>query len=96
MFLAMTLSQLRKKCRLSQARLAQLLTEAGFPATQTLVSQWETGAVTLTAERCVQIERVTAGAIRRIDLRPEIFGDLEAANDDAPPPESNGAGGEGC
>ena len=78
----MNLSDLRRKCRLSQAALAQLLTEAGYPTTQSLVSLWETGGVTLPAERCAQIEIVTKGAIRRLDLRPEIFGDLPAANDD--------------
>lgn len=31
----------------------------------------------------------------RFVLRPEIFGNLAAANDDAPPAEGNGAGGEG-
>lgn len=93
----MNLSSLRKKLQLSQAGLALLLTEGGFPATQALVSQWETGAVTIPAERCAQIEIVTNGRICRAELRPEIFGGLPAAaNDDTPPAESNGAGGEGA
>lgn len=32
----------------------------------------------------------------RFVLRPEVFGNLAAANDDAPPAESDGAGGEGA
>lgn len=91
----MNLSALRKKLRLSQAGLARLLTEGGFPASQALVSQWETGAVTLPAERCAQIEIVTNGGIRRTDLRPEIFGDLRAANDEPCPDEGQSAAGEG-
>lgn len=73
MFGAMTLSDYRKTAGLSQAKLATLLTRAGFPATQALVSQWESGTVVLTAERCVQIEQVTDGAVTRADLRPDLF-----------------------
>lgn len=70
----MNILEYRKKARLSQGRLAQMLTDAGFPATQALVSQWESGAVVLTAERCLQIEAVTDGAVTRGELRPDLFG----------------------
>ena len=63
---------MRKEQSLSQSRLAEMLTAAGFPATQALVSQWETGAVVLSAERAMQIQLVTAGAIRKESLRPDL------------------------
>lgn len=74
----MTLSEYRKTERLSQSRFAEAMTAAGFPTTQALVSQWESGAVELSAERCAQIEQVTAGAVTRIELRPDLFGPLPA------------------
>lgn len=63
----------RKDRGLTQADVATLLTEAGYPATQSLVSQWEKGDVTLTPERVIQIEQVTEGAIQRSDLRPDLW-----------------------
>jgi DNA-binding transcriptional regulator YdaS (Cro superfamily) len=36
-----------------------------------LVSQWRTRARPVPLERCPDIERVTGGAVRRWDLRPE-------------------------
>lgn len=65
----------RKANNLSQAQFAALLTDAGSPATQGLISQWEQGAV-IPAERCVDIERATNGEIRRGDLRPDLWPDL--------------------
>ena len=41
--------------------------------TQGAVSQWIAGAVKISAERAVDIERVTQGAVRREELRPDIF-----------------------
>ena len=38
---------------------------------QPLMSQWRTGARQVPIERCVSIERATAGAVRRWDLRPD-------------------------
>ena len=78
MFSAMTLNEFRKQAGLSQAKLAQQLTAAGYPATQALVSQWECGDVLLSAERCVQIEQLSGGAVSRADLRPDLFGPVEA------------------
>src|SRR3990167_3888832 len=41
--------------------------------TQGLVWQWLKGFTRITPERAVQIERRTAGAITRQELRPDIF-----------------------
>lgn len=73
----MDLLAYRKHARLSQAKFAAAMTRAGHPASQALVSQWESGAVPLTAERCAQIERVTGGLVTREELRPDLFGPLE-------------------
>lgn len=76
------LSDYRKRAGLSQDALAKLLALVGPPATQSLVSQWENGDVVISAERAVQVERATAGAIPRGALRPDLFGDpppVEAA-----------------
>ena len=62
----------RKAKNLSQARFAEFLTANGSPATQGLVSQWEQGA-SIPAERVVEIEKATAGEIRRGDLRPDLW-----------------------
>lgn len=76
MFAAMNLADYRKEKGLSQAKLAEILTSAGFPATQSLVSHWEAGNVVIPPERCAQVEQVTGGEVRREDLRPDIFGPL--------------------
>lgn len=76
MFAPMNLSSFRKERGLSQARFAEMLVAAGFPATQSLVSQWEAGTVVIPPERCAQIEQVTGGAVRREALRPDVFGPL--------------------
>lgn len=36
------------------------------------VNQWVSGMTTLTAERCIQIEKATAGQVRCEDLRPDV------------------------
>lgn len=76
MFAAMKLTAYRKSQGLSQAAFAERMGAAGFDCTQSLVSQWELGAVELTAERCGQIEQVTRGEVTRVDLRPDLFGPL--------------------
>ncbi|HEL4191540.1 TPA: helix-turn-helix domain-containing protein [Stenotrophomonas maltophilia] len=63
----------RKEKGLSQAAFAALLTEMGTPATQGLVSQWEKGTTAVRAERAVQIELATGGALSRYDLLPAVF-----------------------
>ena len=81
MFAAMNLADLRKDLNLSQGQLAAMLVAAGYSATQSLVSQWELGNVTISDERAIQIVRVSDGAISRAVLRPDLFGDAPAAND---------------
>lgn len=81
----MHLAAYRKNHGLSQAKFAEQLTAAGFAATQSLVSQWETGEVQIPPERCVQIEQITAGGVRREDLRPDIFGPLPDLSANAEP-----------
>lgn len=58
---------------LSQAAFAALLTEAGSPATQSLVSQWEKGAVKVPPERWAVIEQATENEVNRADMRPDLF-----------------------
>ena len=86
MFTAMNLATFRRQAEISQAGFARLLTEAGSPASQALISQWESG-VPVPAERCVLIERVTGGAVRRIDLRPDLFAPPAANDDTGPAPD---------
>lgn len=43
-----------------------------------LVSQWVTGRTSVTAERAIEIERATDGAVRKEDLRPDIWGTAPA------------------
>lgn len=40
--------------------------------TQGAVHQWATGMTRPSAERCIQIEKATAGAVRCEDLRPDV------------------------
>lgn len=67
----MDIQSYRKANNLSQIQFAELLVREGHPATQSLVSQWENGLVSISPERATQIEKVTAGAISRTDL---VFG----------------------
>lgn len=70
----MDLPTYRREKGLSQAAFAALLTESGSPATQGLVSQWESGAVKVPAGRCRAIEEITRALVTRFDLRPDLFG----------------------
>jgi DNA-binding transcriptional regulator YdaS (Cro superfamily) len=40
---------------------------------QGLVSQWLSGATSVTAERAVQIEQITGGKVKRQELRPDLY-----------------------
>ncbi|WP_367345715.1 YdaS family helix-turn-helix protein [Stenotrophomonas bentonitica] len=64
----------RKEKGLSQAAFAALLTAMGTPATQGLVSQWEKGTTAIRAERAIQIDLATEGAVSRCELLPAVFG----------------------
>lgn len=70
----MNLTAYRRQKHLSQADLAAALTAVGSPATQGLISLWETGGVKVPAERVAKVEEVTAGKVTRHDLRPDLFG----------------------
>ena len=41
--------------------------------TQGLVWQWIEGVTRITAERAIQIERVTGGQVGKHELRPDVF-----------------------
>jgi len=69
----MDIATYRRSKGLSQAGLARLLTESGSPATQALISKWETGEVSIPPARWRAIELLTVGAVTRQDLRPDIF-----------------------
>jgi DNA-binding transcriptional regulator YdaS (Cro superfamily) len=73
---AMDIPTYRKEKGLSQAAFAALLTETGTPATQGLVSQWEKGTTAIKAERAIQIDLATGGAVSRFDLLPAVFGPM--------------------
>ena len=75
----MDVQSYRKKAAVSQAEFARQLTQSGFPCTQSLVSQWESGATKITAEWCVAFERIFPG-MTRVACRPDLFGPLERAN----------------
>ena len=80
---AMTISEFRKFAGLSQAKFAELMTASGYSTTQALVSQWESGQVELTAERCRQIEEVTGGQVLRVTLRKDLFGPIATSGEAA-------------
>lgn len=42
------------------------------------VGHWFTGIRQIPAEQCVAIERITAGKVKRRDLRPDIFGPVQS------------------
>lgn len=59
----------------TQAALAEAIAKTPGPkgCTQGLVSQWSLGHLRVTAERAVQIEEATDGAITRHELRPDLY-----------------------
>lgn len=79
----MDLATYRKQQGVSQEAFAKLLTDAGSPATQGLVSHWEAGSVLVPPERWRFVEDVTGGAVSRHDLRPDVFGPAPGGQADA-------------
>lgn len=73
----MDIATYRKTNSLTQADLAKLLSDAGYPATQGLISQWEQGEVTVSADRALQLERVTG--LKCEGLRPDLVWIRDAA-----------------
>lgn len=45
---------------------------AALKVSQVIISQWKTGARQVPADRCIEIERATAGAVRCEELRPDV------------------------
>jgi len=68
----MDIQTYRRTHNLSQAQFADLLVAAGYPTTQSLVSQWENGIVRVSPERATQIDTVTGGEVSRAFL---VFGE---------------------
>lgn len=65
-------------------RLAESLT-----ISPVIISQWKTGARQISADRCIDIERATAGAVRCEDLRPDVdWGYLRASANSEPQKEA--------
>jgi DNA-binding transcriptional regulator YdaS (Cro superfamily) len=60
---------------------SQVLLAGKLGVDRSLVSQWLSGKTKVTAERAVQIERATNGAVTRAELRPDIFGPLGGIRD---------------
>lgn len=69
----MDLAAYLEKHGISQERFARKL-----GVSQGLVWQWLNGRTLITAEMAAAIERKTNGKVRRVDLRPEVFGKLPA------------------
>ena len=53
-----------------RGRVNELGARIGVPAA--LVSQWKTGSRQVPAERCIDIERATGGAVTCEELRPDL------------------------
>ncbi len=58
------------KTYLSEHKQVDLARQLGV--TQGAVHQWAVGLSRPSAERCIQIEKATAGAVRCEDLRPDV------------------------
>lgn len=65
---ALTITEFISANRLTQKEFGDLV-----GASQGLVSQWLSGDTQITAERAKTIEEATKGAVKRHELRPDIF-----------------------
>lgn len=52
----------------------QLARQIGGPVKQAHVWNWLKKGTRVPAEHCIAIERATAGAVSRYELRPDVFG----------------------
>lgn len=75
----MELSQYLRSSGVSQEAFAALC-----GVTQGMVNHWTTGRKRVSAERAIQIERATNGAVCRHELRPDLF--------ESPAPQAEEAG----
>lgn len=64
----------------TQQALVNAMCACGKKITQGTVSQWYLGELRITAERAVQIEEATEGAVSRHELRPDLYPKPPAAN----------------
>ena len=64
----MLISEFIESKKLTQQQFAGMV-----GVSQGLIWQWINGRQKVTAERAIQIERATDGAINRHDLRPDLF-----------------------
>lgn len=67
-----------------RGRVNELAEEINAPAA--LISQWKNGSRQVPAERCIDIERATDGAVTCEELRPDLadrFAYLRLTNKDA-------------
>ncbi len=67
----MVIKNYLEKKGLSQEQFAQKFVPH---VSQGLIWQWISGKTRVTAERAIEIERVTKGGITRAQLRPDLFG----------------------
>jgi DNA-binding transcriptional regulator YdaS (Cro superfamily) len=56
-----------------QRKLTQHALAVTLGVSQGLITQWETGRLPVSAEMAKHIEQVTNGALKRQDLRPDLF-----------------------
>lgn len=64
---------------LNQDRNTQVELAKALGVSQGLVGHWVNGRRRITAERAIEIETATGGAVSRADLRPDLFGSTEDA-----------------
>lgn len=69
----MNILDYRTKHGLSQQDFADLISLHGKPATQGLISQYETGEVKVTADRAIQFDLATNGEIPKSHYRPDYW-----------------------
>lgn len=67
----MDLPTYRRTQKVTQQQLAERLTAVGYPATQGLISQYESGRTRITPERAQALELITGGLCSRTEL---VFG----------------------
>ena len=74
--------------RYLEARGAGMNLARALKVSEVIISQWKTGSRQVPAERCIEIERATDGAVRCEELRPDVdWAYLRATN--CPAPESH-------
>lgn len=57
----------------TQLRLVELIRENGGSITQGAISHWTKPGKKIPAERVLELERASGGAMSRYDLRPDLY-----------------------